>query len=148
MSSTETKTATSDQRNLPVLTVLNRVYSIPLVSSSLVVINDTLAANSFTRHPYAHAKGISTTALKAAEPIQVVLAPVIVRVDGIANQAVDVVEAWCPYPFKAQPQDVFSGVKEAIDDKVKTPAINVAQGIDHVRSSVSPCIMLMFFFSY
>jgi hypothetical protein len=34
------------------------------------------------------------------------LAPLIVKVDGIANMAVDVVESRYPYPFKAKPEEV------------------------------------------
>lgn len=79
------------------------------------------------------------------------MAPLIVRADGYANKAVDVVEARFPYPFKAKPEEVTSYVREtrqsasdyyserrasaskSIDDNVRTPAYAVAEGIDHVR---------------
>jgi DNA anti-recombination protein RmuC len=71
------------------------------------------------------------------------LAPIIVRVDGIANMAVDVVESRYPYPFKAKPEEVAAlarqgqeNVNKAIDEKVRTPALNVAQDIDHRFSPV------------
>jgi hypothetical protein len=82
------------------------------------------------------------------------LAPLIVRADGIANKAVDVVESRYPYPFKAKPEDVARLVRErsesagkyvrerresavsvankTIDEKVKSPVVHVAQGIDLV----------------
>jgi len=64
-----------------------------------------------------------------------------VRADGYANKAVDVVESRYPYPFKVKPDEVATYVREkqqsavsvankTIDEKVKSPAINVAQGID------------------
>jgi hypothetical protein len=65
----------------------------------------------------------------------------IVRADDYANKAVDVVESRYPYPFKVKPDDVANYVRETrqsavsvanktLDEKVKSPAINVAQGID------------------
>ncbi|KAF8623851.1 hypothetical protein AX15_006171 [Amanita polypyramis BW_CC] len=136
--STATQTST---QHAPELTVLHRVVSIPLVSSSLETINDALSSNAFTRQPYSTAKGLSTTAYKYTEPLQIRLAPLIERADGFANKAVDVVESRYPYPFKAKPEDVASLVREshqnamdvankAIDKRIKSPAINVAQGID------------------
>lgn len=144
MSNTETQTATTEQAHPPEIKIFARVASIPMISLSLGTINDALANNAFTRQPYAHAKGLSSTAYKLTEPLQVRLAPLIIQVDGIANKAVDVVEACCPYPFKVQPEDVASyvrerknstidGVNRALDDRVKTPALNVAQNVDQVR---------------
>jgi hypothetical protein len=147
MSATETQTAPSDQTHPPEITIFTRVASIPMISLSLESINDVLTKNTYTRQPFAHAKVFSTTAFRLTQPIQVRLAPLIVRVDGIANKAVDVVEARYPYPFNAQPQEVVTYVRQrkdntingvkAIGDKVTTPAMNVAQGIDHVRSSTT-----------
>jgi len=123
-----------------------------MISSSLCTINDALSNNAYTRSPYAHAKELSTSAYKLTEPMQVKLAPLIVRADDLANKAVDVVESRYPYAFKAQPEEVASYVRErraststyvqervnnvnkAIDANVKTPAFNVAEGIDKVRS--------------
>jgi hypothetical protein len=119
-----------------------------MISSSLTSINDVLSSNTYTRSPYAHAKGLSTTAYKLTEPLQIKLAPLLVRADGYANKAVDAVESRYPYPFKAQPEEVATLVRErkestthyvnervndvnkAIDEKVKTPAFNVAHDID------------------
>jgi len=101
-----------------------------MISSGLDTINDALTTNAYTRFPYIHAKALSNTAFKLAGPIQTVLAPIIVRVDGIANKAVDVVESRYPYPFKAKPEEVTAFANKAIDEKVKTPALNVAEGID------------------
>ena len=160
MSATATQTEPSDQTHPPEITIFTRVASIPMISSSLVSINDVLTKNAYTRQPYAHAKVFSSTAFRLTQPIQVRLAPLIVRADGIANKAVDVVEARYPYPFQAQPQDVatyvretkdstINGVNKAIGDKVTTPAMNVAQGIDHVRSPTAffPLIALILAFT-
>lgn len=127
-----------------------------MISSGLVTINDALITNAYTRSPYTHAKALSNTAYKLTEPIQNVLAPLIVRADGIANKAVDAVESRYPYPFKAQPEDVaalarqgqqnttayvherVNNMNKAIDEKVRTPALNVAHDIDLVSLFVSP----------
>jgi hypothetical protein len=87
----------------------------------------------YTRSPYSTAKGLSTTAYKYAEPLQVRLAPLIIQADGYANKAVDVVQSRYPYPFTAKPEEVAMLASKTIDEKVKTPAYNVAQGIDQVR---------------
>jgi len=90
------------------------------------------------------AKGLSSTAYKYTEPLQIRLAPLINRANGYANKAVDVVESRYPYPFKAKPEEVQDYVRErrqsaaesinkSIDENVKNPALQVAAGIDHVR---------------
>ncbi|KAF8190887.1 lipid droplet-associated perilipin protein [Pholiota molesta] len=149
MSTTATETAPAPaQTQAPEVTVLSRVASIPMISSSLNTINEALSSNTYTRSPYAHAKELSSSAYKFTEPLQVKLAPLIVRADGYANKAVDAVESRYPYPFKAQPEEVATLVRErkesttnyvservndvnkAIDANVKTPALNVAHDID------------------
>lgn len=142
MSTTTEAKPVSEQR-APELTVLARVGTIPLIASSFVTINDALVNNAYTCSPYSHVKSLSTTAYKFTEPIQCKLAPLIVRVDGLANKAVDAVQSRYPYPFEAQPQEVadyvretkdntINGVNKAIDDRVKAPAFNVAHDIDQV----------------
>ena len=151
MSSTTTETqAQPAPAQVPNISVITRVASIPMISSGLDTIHDALTTNAYTRSPYGHAKAISTTAYKLTEPIQTVLAPLIIKVDGIANMAVDAVESRYPYPFKAQPEEVaalarqgqqnttayvhdrVNDVNKAIDEKVRTPAFNVAHDIDQV----------------
>jgi len=142
MSPTTTQTQTQNaEAQAPNITIITRVTSIPMISCGLDTINDALTTNAYTRFPYIHAKALSNTAFKLTGPIQNVLAPIIVRVDGIANMAVDVVESRYPYPFKAKPEEVAAlarqgqknttdYVNKAIDEKVKTPAFNVAHDID------------------
>jgi hypothetical protein len=154
--STQTHTSTQE---VPELTVLHRVASIPLVCSSLETINGALSSNVLTRQPYSTAKGLSTTAYRYTEPLQIRLAPLIERANGIANKAVDAVESRYPYPFKAKPEDVASLVREsrqnamnvynkAIDEKIKSPAIHMAEGIDHVRHSLTTIIAHIFTLSH
>lgn len=139
--STETHTSTHE---VPEFTILRRVASIPLVCSGLETINGALSSNVLTKQPYHTAKGLSTTAYKYAEPLQIRFAPLIERADGIANKAVDIVESRCPYPFNAKPEDVASLVREggqnainvankAIDEKITLPAKHMAEGIDQAR---------------
>ena len=142
---TQTNTQTAAEQ-APSITIITRVASIPMISSGLDTINDALTTNAYTRFPYIHAKALSNTAYKLTGPIQSAFAPIIVRVDGIANMAVDVVESRYPYPFKAKPEEFVAfarkgqeNVNKAIDEKVRTPALNVAQDIDQViRVFVSP----------
>ncbi|KAF9446037.1 lipid droplet-associated perilipin protein [Macrolepiota fuliginosa MF-IS2] len=136
MSAIETETAQAP----PQLTILARVASIPLISSSLDTIDQTLSSNAYTRSLYPTAKGLSSSAYKYTEPIQIRLAPLITRADGFANKAVDVVEARCPYPFKVKPEEVTEFVRERRDsaaelvnhsiDGVKNPAVQAATNLD------------------
>ncbi|PFH47013.1 hypothetical protein AMATHDRAFT_7168 [Amanita thiersii Skay4041] len=145
-----TATQTSTQPNhLPELTVLHRVAAIPMISSSLCTLAEALSNYPLTRQTYNTAKDISNTAYRYTEPLQIRLAPLIERADGYANKAVDAVESRYPYPFRAKPEEVVSLVRErrqsaadyvhgcmndankAIEEKIKAPAYNVAQGIDH-----------------
>ena len=143
----QTQPATAQTLNI---TIITRMASIPMISSGLGTINDALITNAYTRSPYIHAKALSNTAYKFTGPFQFVFAPIIVRADGIANMAVDAVESRYPYPFKAQPEEVaalarqgqqnttayvherVNNMNKAIDEKVKTPALNVASNIDLV----------------
>lgn len=133
----------SKENSPPEITVLTRVASIPLISSSLETINGALLNNSYTRTSYSTAKGLSNSAYKLSEPLQIRLAPFIIHANGYANKAVDVVESRYPYPFKAKPEEVASLVRErkqsatdyankTLDDKVLTPAYTAAQEIDQV----------------
>ena len=162
MSTTQTQTRSEKTQTQPeatqppTITIIGRVASIPMISSGLGTINDALTTNAYTRSPYIHAKALSNTAYKFTEPIQVVLAPLIIRADGIANMAVDAVESRYPYPFKAQPEEVVALARQgqqnttayihgrvnvmnkAIDEKVRTPALNVVHDIDQVSLFVPP----------
>ncbi|EGO03996.1 hypothetical protein SERLA73DRAFT_175713 [Serpula lacrymans var. lacrymans S7.3] len=125
----------------PEVTIFTRVLSIPLVSSSLSTLDSTLCGNVFTRSPYTTAQALTHSAYSYTEPIQIRLAPFIIRADGYANKGLDAVESRYPYPFKAKPEEMVNYVKErresamsaankTIDERVKSPAYGVAQGID------------------
>ncbi|THU93625.1 hypothetical protein K435DRAFT_669857 [Dendrothele bispora CBS 962.96] len=138
----------ADSSSPPELTVISRFASIPLIATSLDVVNETLSNNAYTRAPYSTAKGLSLSAYKITEPVQIQLAPILVRADGYANKAVDMVESRYPSAFTVTPDDLLSYVRETqrsysdyvrerrasaskvIDEKVRTPAIHVAEGID------------------
>lgn len=145
---TETTTAEASTSSPPKITVIDRVFNIPLVHDSLTSIHSTLAANALTRTPYAVAQAVGGKAYAVSEPIQVRLAPVITRADGLANSAIDVVESRYPYPFKTPTGDIYGDIKKnsdyaygvannTIDDRVRKPAYGIAQGIDQVRPSLS-----------
>ncbi|KAL5499242.1 hypothetical protein ACEPAH_1760 [Sanghuangporus vaninii] len=134
-------TKTTTTASAPQLTVLTRVASIPLISDSLTSLHTTLLNNSLTKTPYSTAQALSSYAFSVTEPIQVRLAPVIQRADGLANKAVDVVESRYPYPFHAPTEEIYGTIKahsehaygianKTIDDKVRTPAYGIVHGID------------------
>ncbi|EPQ52361.1 hypothetical protein GLOTRDRAFT_65234 [Gloeophyllum trabeum ATCC 11539] len=124
------------------LSIVNRIGAIPLVHDSLTTLHSTLSTNPYTQRPYTTAQGITVTAYqKIGEPLQTRLAPILVKADGYANKAVDVVESRYPYPFKTPTEDIVKDVKaksdeardvatKTIDDRVKKPVAGVAQGID------------------
>ncbi|KAJ7491912.1 hypothetical protein FB451DRAFT_1021124 [Mycena latifolia] len=140
--------SSSSSTSAPELTILTRVASIPILAYSIQQISSTLSTNRYTSTPYSTAKGLSASAYKYAAPLQVRLAPLIESADGYANKAVDVVQSRYPYPFEAQPEDVANYVRQrrqsavdyvsqgrlnaekTIDEKVRTPAISAAYGID------------------
>lgn len=142
---TETQSAPS----APELTIINRFVSIPVVGDSLAAVHSTLSTNTYTRTPYTTAQAISSSALQYSQPIAARLAPLLTRADGLANQGFDVVENKFPYPFKTpadqmfkdlkeQSDNVVAGTNKTIDERVKSPALAVAQGIDQVRATFLP----------
>ncbi|KAI0331779.1 lipid droplet-associated perilipin protein [Cubamyces sp. BRFM 1775] len=136
--------ATETQQALPAqpeLTIFSRMGAIPLVADSLSTIHSTLLNNPYTRSPYTTAQEISKSALSYTEPIQKRLAPIINKADGLANKGLDAVESRYPYPFHTPTEDIIKDLKgrsdhakdvanKTLDEKVKTPAYQVAQGID------------------
>jgi hypothetical protein len=142
-------TETQTQPTAPDVTVFSRVAAIPLVSSSLETIHSTLSSNTYTKSLYPHAQSISTSAYNLTVPVQVRLAPLITRVDRVANSGLDAVENRYPYPFKAKPEEVAEYVRgqreqahKALDERVRSPAYNVAQGID--QACISFLMMSIF----
>ncbi|KAI0628605.1 lipid droplet-associated perilipin protein [Trametes polyzona] len=138
---TETQQQQQPQPAQPELTILSRVGSIPLVADSLNTIHSTLSNNPYTRSPYATAQGLSKSALSYTEPLQKRLAPILTKADGLANKGLDAVESRYPYPFHTPTEDIIKNLKEhsdhakevankTLDDKVRTPAYQVVQGID------------------
>ncbi|KAJ3983925.1 lipid droplet-associated perilipin protein [Lentinula detonsa] len=141
MSSTQTETSTipmpsSPSQNPPELTVISRIGSIPLISSSLEIVNGTLSTNAYTRSPYTRALGLSNSAYKLTEPLQAQLAPLIVRADSYANLAVDAVQKRYPNAFTATPEDVMGYVQNRQKDvgeyvrERRESAGAIAQNID------------------
>jgi hypothetical protein len=135
---TETETTTTSP---PTLTSFTRVASIPLISTSLDTIHTTLSNNAYTKSPYHTATELAYSAWGYTEPLQARLAPLATRADGYANKGLDAVESRYPYPFTAKPEEIatyarerrqssISFVDKAIDERVKSPAKGVAQGID------------------
>lgn len=145
---TETQSAPA----APELTIFNRVASIPLVNDTFSAVHTSLISHPLTRSPYSTAQAISLSALRASEPIAAKLAPIIVRCDGFANKGLDVVESRYPYPFTVHSEEIIKAFKErseyardvankTLDVRVRTPAYSAVQGIDQVRTPLSPVIL-------
>ncbi|KAI0918328.1 hypothetical protein AcV5_002341 [Taiwanofungus camphoratus] len=134
-------TQTVEAPTNPEITVISRITSIPLVASSLSTIHTTLTNNAYTRQLYTTVQGLSNSVLSYTEPLQKRFAPLLVRADSYANKGFDALESRYPYPFRTPSEDIVKDLKgrsdhaydianQTIDEKVKTPAYSVAQGID------------------
>ncbi|KAF8878160.1 hypothetical protein CPB84DRAFT_1794342 [Gymnopilus junonius] len=116
---------------------LHVVASIPMISSSLGTINDTLTNNSYTRYPYAQRLRSSHPRLTSSQSLSRSNWPHHCPRRQHANKAIDVVESRYPYPFRAQPVEVQETVSKAINEKVTTPAYNrFAPLVDYIESKV------------
>ena len=140
---TEIQPEAQPQPQVPEITVLSRVASIPIIASSLDQIHSTLSSNVLTRSPYQAAQALTQTAYNISQPLQTRLAPLIVSADGYANKGLDIIEQKYPYPFNVKPEEVASYVRqsrdsvvssanERFDKNVKSPAVGVAEEIDKV----------------
>jgi len=122
----------TETQQAPDVTIVNRISSIPLVSSSLSSIHNTLSTSPYTASPYATAHAVSLAALGTATKYSQtpMIASLVVRADGIANAAVDVVESRYPYPFKATPEEARDAATKTVEVRVVQPATRVATDID------------------
>ncbi|KAF7370391.1 hypothetical protein MSAN_00670600 [Mycena sanguinolenta] len=131
----------------PELTAFTRVASLPLFAWTINQVSCTLEKNRFTSSPYATAKGLTSSAYKYTEPLQLRFAPAISMVDEYANKACDVVENRFPV-IKTQPEEVASyvhqrkqstvefiehtrlGANKTLDERVKAPVFTMACEVD------------------
>jgi len=150
MSSTDSSTSTTpdtpaSSQQPPTLTIFSRVASIPLVNESLAVIRTALVNNQYTNVPYVTAQNLGKSVYHISEPIQVRLAPVLIRADGFANKGLDAVQSYYPTPFTITSEQLrkevnqrrehaYNTANKALDDRVRNPAYSAAQAIDQVRS--------------
>lgn len=151
MSSTETSTTTTPDsspaaQQPPALTIFSRVASIPLVNDSLTSIHAVLVGNQYTSAPYVTAQNLGKSVYHISEPIQIRLAPVLIRADGLANKSLDAVQSYYPTPFSITSEELrkevqqrrehaYNTANKALDDRVRAPAYSAAQAIDQVRPS-------------
>lgn len=159
MSATETSSSSSSapdtptsSQQPPTLTIFSRVASIPLVNESLAIIHTTLVNNHYTSVPYVTAQNLGKSVYHISEPIQVRLAPVLIRADGLANKSLDAAKSYYPTPFTITSEELRKEVRErrehayntankTLDDRVRTPAYSAAQAIDQVGVSISPTFL-------
>jgi hypothetical protein len=155
MSSTETSSSSSPDSSTtlqqpPNLTIFSRVASIPLVNESLTSIHAVLVGNQYTCVPYSTAQHLGKSVYHISEPIQIRLAPVLIRADGLANKSLDAVESYIPTPFVITSEEIRTEVRQrrehayntankALDARVRAPAYSAAQAIDQVRFNLVPC---------
>ena len=138
----------SSPQQTPSLTIFSRVYSIPLVNESLTTIHTVLANNQYTNAPYVTAQSLGKSIYHISEPIQVRLAPVLIRADGLAIKSLDVVQSYYPTPFTITPEQLkeevsqrrdhaYNTANKVLDDRVRNPVYSAAQAIDQVRLWIS-----------
>jgi hypothetical protein len=127
---------------------LQRVYSIPIVTDGLTAVHTTLSQNAYTQGAYSTATALGTQAYQLTEPIQVRLAPVLVRADGFANKGLDVVEGRFPYPFQTPTDQIVGDLKtqadnarnvasKTIDERIRAPVSGIVLGVD---KSLTPLV--------
>ncbi|KII87671.1 hypothetical protein PLICRDRAFT_176460 [Plicaturopsis crispa FD-325 SS-3] len=121
----------------PEISVIQRLSAIPLASWSLSTLHTHLSENAYTKSPYSTATSAYNKLASSPTYTKLVGSPLVAKADGYANKGLDAVQSRYPYPFEAKPDDVASYVRErrvsagkAIDERVKSPAVHVAQGID------------------
>lgn len=95
--------------------------------------------------PYATAQNLGKSVYHISEPIQIRLAPVLIRVDGFANKGLDVVSSYYPTPFTITPGELrqhgthaYNTANDVLDHRVRTPAYSAAQAIDQVQFLIGP----------
>jgi len=100
-----------------------------------------LVNNHYTNVPYVTAQNLGKSVYHISESIQVRLAPVLIRADGLANKSLDAVQSYYPTPFTITSEELRKEVRErrehayntankALDDRVRSPAYSAAQAID------------------
>ncbi|KAL1713973.1 hypothetical protein EV715DRAFT_172602, partial [Schizophyllum commune] len=111
----ETSTTPDPPPSAGEFTIFQRVYDIPLVAAAIDKLHETLSTNP--------------------------LAPLIARVDVLANTIFDLAETRFPYLFDATPDDImnvvyntratfFDDARTRLDEGIKRPALHVAEEID------------------
>lgn len=131
--------STAATQTVPELTIFSRVASIPLVNESLSTVHSTLENNAYTCSPYSLAQNLGKSAYSYSEPIQMRLAPILVRADGFANMGLDVVERRYPAPFKVTSEEILHDLKQK-SDNVIAPAYSVAHAIDQRMTPIVDCV--------
>src|SRR5260370_19446484 len=91
---------------LPEYKSLVKVRSIPLVNDSITYAQSIIAANPYTAYMYATSLGLGNTAFEYSKPVQVRLAPIIDKADGIAYKGLDAVVTRFPYPLQTPTEEV------------------------------------------
>jgi len=100
-----------------------------------------LCGNQYTSAPYATAQNLGKSVYHISESIQIRLAPVLIRADGLANKSLDAVQSYCPTPFTITSEELkkevmqrrehaYHTANKALDDRVRTPAYSAAHAID------------------
>jgi hypothetical protein len=113
--------ATTTSKQLPNLTIFSRVASIPLVNEPLTAIHTALANNPYTSVPYITVQNLIKTAYRISEPIQVCLAPVLIRADNLANKSLNAVQSYYPTPFTITLGELKEGIRHAYNTVNKVP---------------------------
>ncbi|KAG8816513.1 hypothetical protein FRC17_000302 [Serendipita sp. 399] len=147
--------ATETQTAPPPITFPSRVLAIPLVHSGLETIHTTLSTSPYIGTAYVTSTSIAAsaygTASRMTAPVYPRVLPVITAADGYANKGLDTLQSRFPYPFESSPETVYNDLKKApedaknvakktIDERITTPAYDLAK---HVDSHLAPLVNLL-----
>lgn len=114
-----------DQDIMSEYTSISRVTHIPVVESGIATVHSTLSSTPILRTPYAISLSVSSRLAPLVHSIctHYPLAPFIHVGDKAANKTLDLAEGTWPYPFQANPEQIWKDVASA------------AKTVDQVRHS-------------
>lgn len=157
---TDTQTAPAPAE----LTFPSRVLSIPLFSSAIGTLDNTLSTSPYTKGVYRTSQSVAFSAYDRAtqiaspvyqdpkfQPVKSYVTTAVTTADGYATKALDKIHAKFPYPFESSPETVYADLKRApeearnvayktIDQRITTPAYGLAKGVD---SRLAPLVDLL-----
>ncbi|KAI8451651.1 hypothetical protein BY996DRAFT_4585613 [Phakopsora pachyrhizi] len=126
MSNTEVENRTNDTGGLPngnshgdddqaVLTFINRIAGIPVVTEALEVFQSTVHSYKPLSIAYGKAEGAASFLYEQSRPLQQKLSGQIHQVDVVANKGLDFIQSKAPSFFEIRTEDILSKARQPAD---------------------------------